>query len=88
MNGVTEKLEKIAAETRVFRIFWIVAFLCLLYIYFQLETRIRWVERYKDQGLVLVPMKEFVELRKAVEEMKDDEEETQQNEPPGGGSDP
>ena len=77
-----KKLERIAAETRVFRIFWIIAFLCLLYIYFQLETRIRWVERYKDQGLVLVPMKEFVELRKEIEEMRDEETEAQENEPP------
>ncbi len=80
-----KKLERIAAETRVFRIFWIISFLCLLYIYFQLETRIRWVERYKDQGLVLVPMKEFIELRKEIERMRkerDEETEAQENEPP------
>ncbi len=82
-----KNLDDMKSDFRAFKYLWIIAFLCMLFLYFRLETRTRWVERYKDQGLVLVPLKEFVELRKAVIEMKE-EEEAQQNEPPAGGSKP
>lgn len=51
-----------------------------------LAARVRWVERYKDQGMILVPREDFLYLQKAVEEMKKGTNEENENNEGSGGS--